>query len=280
MADTGYSSYKFNGQSLQTYAWNLESISGLDGLPARRGSNIRTPYSDGDYSFGDKFYDSRTLTMTLLVFGQDANGAVTASDGPYYHLQKNIDDLKAILHQNAGLQTFSFVVKDGIGGTITREIDVEIMTAVEIQSSANLVKKLVVQLECPRPMWRELPKVTVNRNGITVFPDSFTIDTLGNTRIQDVVITIDANAAGQNPYIECVPNGDRITIQDSPATNDQYVIDLGSKSFTKNGTRADGFIGRTSATYLLLPPAATLSMEFGATSGDYDLTLEYYKKWL
>ena len=106
----GYSNYKMNGIQLQTFGWNVISTSGADSLPARRGSNNPTPYQDGDYSFGDKFYQSRTLKLTIGVLPQDSDGKVTAADGGQYHLQNNIDYLKGILQQNSGLQLFSFEV--------------------------------------------------------------------------------------------------------------------------------------------------------------------------
>jgi hypothetical protein len=104
---------------------------------------------------------------------------------------------------------------------------------------------------------------------------------LGNTDIGDLIITIDANGASSTPSLECVSTGDKITVQDTGLIlNDQYVIDLGAKSFQKNGVRADTFIKRESAWLMRLPAAASLAMRFDALSGDYDLTLGYYKKWL
>ncbi len=125
----GYSNYKWNGIQLQTYGWNLIGTGGTDTLPARRGSNNPTPYQDGDYSFGDKFYQSRILKLSIGVLPQDSDGKVTAADGPLFHLQDNLDYLKGILQQNTGLQLFSYEVKDGTGGTVVRELDVEILAS-------------------------------------------------------------------------------------------------------------------------------------------------------
>lgn len=279
MTDFGYSNYKLNGTSLQNYAWAVSTLTGLDSLPGRRGANNPTPYQDGDFSFGEKFYQSRMFHANIMIFAQDAAGAVTASDGAEYHLRKNVDDFKTLCHENPGLQTLSFEVKDGIGGSVTREIDVEVLLTSEIQQDSPLIRSFLVEFSAPRPFWRETPLITVNRNGIST--DSFNIDTAGNAPIGDAVITIDATAPSSTPHIECTITGDRITISDvGILTNDQFVIDLGTKTYTKNGVRADSFVQRESAPFLRLPAASSLAMTFGSVSGTFDLQLEYYKKWL
>ena len=279
MTDFGYSNYKLNGTSLQNYAWAISTVTGLDSLPARRGTNNPTPYQDGDYSFGEKFYSSRRFVANVQIFAQDATGAVTSSDGAEYHLRKNVDDFKTLCHQNPGLQTVSFEVKDGVGGSVTREIDVEALVVADMRSDNNLIRSFVVEFTAPRPFWRELPLITVTRTGIST--DSFNIDTAGNAPIGDAVITVDAVAPSSTPHLECTITGDRITISDvGILTNDQFVIDLGSKTYTKNGIRADAFVQRESAPFLRLPAASSLAMTFGSVSGSFDLKMEYYKKWL
>ena len=277
----GYSNFKMNGIQLQTYGWNLISTDGVDSLPARRGSNNQTPYQDGDSSFGVKFYQSRVLKFTSGGLPQNSDGKVTAADGPLYHLQNNIDYLKGILHQNSGLQLFSFEVENGVGGQVQREIDVEILASSSIRPFLKNGKQFDIVMTAPRPFWREMPLVTVNQNTITSFPHAFNINTLGNAPINDMVMTIDANASGAAPSLECVSTGDKISITDvGILINDQFIIDLNTKTFTKNTVRADGFISRETAWFMRLPPAASLAMSFDATSGNYDLQLEYYKKWL
>ncbi len=282
MTDTGYSRFKMNGVSLTTYAWNIEDVSGIDGMPGRRGRNLPTPYVDGDYSFGVKFYESRSFILKMVVLPNDAAGNVTSVDGARWHLRDNFDTLKGVLNQNAGMQTFSFEVKDGVGGgSAVREIDVEILAPFGIREKAKQAIEFSVELVAPRPLWRELPLVTVDELAVSTFPYNFNVDTLANAPIGDMVITLDANAAGSSPSLECVVTGDKITIADAGIVlNDQFIINLNTRSFTKNTVRADPFIQRETAWFMRLPPAASLAMRLDALSGDYDLKLEYHKKWL
>ncbi len=281
MTVTGYSNFKMNGVSLQTYGWNFEVLDGLAGMPGRRGSNRSTPYQDGDFSYGEKFFGSRLFAAQLHVYPQDADGVVNGVDGARYNLNANMDYLKGVFNQNAGLQLFSYEVKDGVGGSVTRDIDVEILAGFTFTEESKSVMTATVVMNAPRPFWREKPLTTVNRNAITVFPDNFNIDTLGNAPIGDLIITIDVNAASSTPSLECVSTGDKITFNDpSLILNDQIVIDLGARTFKKNTVRADALVQRTSTWFMRLPTAASLAMKFDVTSGNYDLQLDYYRKWL
>ena len=277
---SGYSQHKINGTALQELRWNILEVSGTDSVPGRRGKNLATPYADGDYSFGEKFYDNRSFRMKFVVLPQDAAGEVTAADGPRYHLRKNLDDLKAILQLNSGFQTYSFVVKDGVGGTVTREVDVEIMNTSEIKEYKKVAYTFNIEFEVARPFWRELPIVTHQELNKASFPYGFNLDTAGNAPIGDAVITITCDVGGTNPSLECTSTGDLITIADTLIAADEYILDLGAKSFTKNGSRADTFITRNKAWFMRLPASASLAMVLDADSGTYDLEVEYYKKWL
>lgn len=277
---TGYSNYEINGIPLQTLGWNLVHLTGLDGMPARRGQNLPTPYQDGDFSFGEKFYDSRSFIAKMMVLPQDSDGVVNAVDGGQYNLRSNFDYLKGVFNLNPGLQVLSFDVFDGAGGSVTREIDVEILAPFHMNESNKHGLEFSMEMIAPRPFWREMPIETVNENGLTGL-HNFNIDTAGNAPIGDLIITIDVNAASSTPSLEVVSNGDKITFVDTTLVNtDQIVIDLGAKSFELNGDRADAAIIRETSWFMRLAPSAALAMRFDCVSGDYDLQLEYHKKWL
>ena len=75
--------------------------------------------------------------------------------------------------------------------------------------------------------------------------------------------------------------GEKITVSDVGAVlNDTYVLDSGAKTFTKNGSSAPALVSRTDAWFMRWAPAASLGLRFDCVSGNWDLTLEYYKKWL
>lgn len=251
-------------------------------MAGRRGSNLPTPYQDGDYSFGDKFYTSSAFMLDFIIMPWDASQGVTHASGQGRgHLQENLDLLKALLQQNPGLQTLSYEIDTG-GTPIVREIDFEVLSAVTNADYKNKrLFKFSVLCTAPRPFWRELPLTTVNENTITSFPHDFNIDTAGNAPIGDLIITIDVDAASSTPSLEVVSTGDKITVNDGSLVNtDQIIIDLGARTFTKNAVRADSLILRETAWFMRLPAADVLAMRFDATSGDYDLQLDYYKKWL
>jgi hypothetical protein len=269
--------FKIDGTALNTYAYNIEVIDGIYGHPGRRGINAPTPYQDGSYSFGRKFYEERRFMLQMMVFATNVNGAITHTDGGFGHLYENLDTLMGLFHSD-GLLTFSRTMADG---TSTREIDVEVLSAFPVNSGAGASSyRFVVEFTAPRPFWREMPKITVNENAISSFPHAFNVATAGNVPIGDAKITIACTSAGSTPSLEIVSTGDIITVNDALSGGDSVVIDLATKSFTKNAVRTDASIERNRAWFLRMPPAASLGMSFDALSGTYNLTMEYYKKWI
>ena len=279
MAVTSARPWKLQGTSLQTLGYNIEVIDGMLGMPGKRGRNVDTPYQDGQYSFGTKFYSSRTLKLSMYVFGADVDGDITSVDGTFDHLYSNLDTLLGLLHSES-LLVLSRDIPDGAGGLITRAIDVEMLHEFPItRGPAPNVWKYQALFEAPRPFWREMPKITVVESAISSFPHAFNLNTQGNAPIGDLKFTVDCTVAGSGISLSIASNDDVVGIGNLIAS-DSFVVDLGIKSFTKNAVRADSVISRNNAWYLRLQPAAALGMIFDAAGGTHTLTLEYYKKWL
>ena len=278
MTTTGYSNYKLNGYPLQTLGWNIDKLDGIDGMPEKRGANLATPYHDGDYSFDDKFYGSRSFAIRMLVFPQDENGNVNPIEGGAFNLRENLDFLKGLFTANRGLQTFSFEVRDGQGGAVEREIGVEVLAPFDIAESKKHGLQFTIELVAPRPFWRDSdPKQFVLSNADT--HESFYLPIGGNAPEGDAVMTIYTEANGLDPNIECRTTGDRVYIKDTTLYGDTYVLDFGKRLFTKNGLRADSMIIRTTPQFMRIPPGDPY-FTFRSMAGRHTLTIDYHRKWL
>ncbi len=267
--------WTIDGLDLQTLAFNIETIDGLFGRPAMRGENSPTPYLDGSYAFGKKFYQQRDLSLSMLVLATDANGVVTSN--PATHLYDNLDVLLG-LFESASLLS----LKRTMGDEATqRELLVEVVRAIPVQTGISpLSYRFVVEMRAPRPFWRELPIQQDIQSNVTSFPHNYLIATGGNAPIADAVITIHCDSGGSNPSLTLTSTGEFIKVNDTLIPNDDVIIDLGARTFEKNGVRADSSISRNRAWFMRLPPnSPSLSLDFDADSGQYDVTIDWYDKW-
>ncbi len=277
MTTTGYSNYKLNGYPLQTLGWNIDKLDGIDGMPEKRGANLATPYHDGDYSFDDKFYGSRSFAIRMLVFPQDENGNVNPIEGGAFNLRENLDFLKGLFTANRGLQTFSFEVRDGQGGAVEREIGVEVLAPFDIAESKKHGLQFTIELVAPRPFWRDSDSKRLEVIGDNY--TSFSLNIGGNAPEGEAVIGFKSLQGGSNPSIECTTSGDRVWVSDVASTHDEYVLDFGKRLFTKNGLRADSLITRRTPQFMRIP-AQTAWMIFRSSTGTWDVTIDYHRKWL
>ncbi len=277
MTTTGYSNYKLNGYPLQTLGWNIDKLDGIDGMPEKRGANLATPYHDGDYSFDDKFYGSRSFAIRMLVFPQDENGNVNPIEGGAFNLRENLDFLKGLFTANRGLQTFSFEVRDGQGGAVEREIGVEVLAPFDIAESKKHGLQFTIELVAPRPFWRDSDSKRLEVIGDNY--TSFSLNIGGNAPEGEAVITFKSLQGGSNPSIECTTSGDRVWVSDIAHYHDEYVLDFSKRLFTKNGLRADSLITRRTPQFMRIP-AQTAWMIFRSSTGTWDVTIDYHRKWL
>lgn len=83
-----------DGVSLQTYAWDINSLGSRIAAIPLRGDNVKIPYAAGEV-WVPKVPDSRTITLDMWVLGGDRNGAILDEDT----FQQNWESLRALLWQ-------------------------------------------------------------------------------------------------------------------------------------------------------------------------------------
>lgn len=75
MTNTTKEYWDVDGVSLNTYAWNIATLSGRLSVPPLRGADIVVPHRAGQV-WRPRVADARTVTLGMWVRGSDANGLV------------------------------------------------------------------------------------------------------------------------------------------------------------------------------------------------------------
>lgn len=115
MANTTDTFWEVDGQSLQTYAWNIVTLGdGRDGVPGFRGDNSVVAYRRGA-NWRQKVPEQRVITLGMWVQGSNSDGAITGmGERAQYHA--NLRALKALFWKDFGAQvnlTKKWVHTDG-----------------------------------------------------------------------------------------------------------------------------------------------------------------------
>ena len=99
MSNSTIEFWDVDGQSLNTFAFNITSIGG-DRLapPPLRGANLAIPYAPGR-RFLPKIVDSRTITLGFWVQGTDEDGFVPTNGAQAAQFDTNFRKLRALLWQ-------------------------------------------------------------------------------------------------------------------------------------------------------------------------------------
>lgn len=95
--DTTQTLWSVDGESLQTYAWNITTLGGTrDGVPELRGENIEIPFSSGT-RFVPKVPDARVITLAMWVQGSNTDGTIPRSEDAKQTYVQNLRKLKRLL---------------------------------------------------------------------------------------------------------------------------------------------------------------------------------------
>lgn len=80
MVNTTETYWSVDGESLQTYAYNITDLDGgRRGVPSFRGGNVRVPYREGEI-WVPKVADTRTINLNMWVLGASVDGTVPRDD--------------------------------------------------------------------------------------------------------------------------------------------------------------------------------------------------------
>lgn len=156
MTVTTEEEWKVNGTTLNTFAFNIETLSGRDNIPPRRGDNIIIPYRPGRL-WVEKQPDERPLTLAMWVKDSDADGVrASTSTARRAKLRDNIETLKNLFGVYDTLLSLERKMRLGSGLT-TRTAQVECvgMLPFEWEEQHDWFAKFVVELVMPDPFWYE-----------------------------------------------------------------------------------------------------------------------------
>jgi hypothetical protein len=93
VSNTTSTYWDVNGQSLQTYAFNVESLAGKFNTPPLRGQDRQFAYKAGA-AHRDRTFDSNTLQLGMWVLGANENGTVSA--GKEFLFRANMKKLQQL----------------------------------------------------------------------------------------------------------------------------------------------------------------------------------------
>ena len=89
--------WEVDGHSLQTYAWNIETLGGDRAAPPPiRGSNQRIPYRPGS-RFSPKVVDERVITLGMWVQGSQEDGKPPTDTSARLQWERNWRKLRKLL---------------------------------------------------------------------------------------------------------------------------------------------------------------------------------------
>ena len=107
MTNTTSTYWSVDGKSLQTYAYNIETLGGGRlGVPTFRGGNSKIPYREGEM-WAPKVVDSRTMTLRFWVRGSSPDGTVSREMPIQRMFHSNLRELQGIFWNYDRLMTMT-----------------------------------------------------------------------------------------------------------------------------------------------------------------------------
>lgn len=139
---------------LNTYAYNIEQLTGREGIPPRRGENLVIPYAKGRL-WMPKIEDERHLSLGMWVRDTDSAGVLPSTDqARRAQLRDNIETLKALFGVYSSLLSITRKIRLG-SGLKTWTASAECVNTLDFtwDDAWPCVAKFVVELVMPDPYW-------------------------------------------------------------------------------------------------------------------------------
>ena len=168
MTATTEETWTVDGTLLNTYAWNIRTLSERSGLPPVRGENETIPYRPGRL-WVPKLYDQRTVPLQMWIVGCDADGALPTAHSRRAQLNANEDALLRVFGVRHRLLDI-VRVKAMPAGLLTHAGQAECSGTMSPSMMAGGTRAtLTVDLLMPDPFWYadEITE-TITSAGLTV----------------------------------------------------------------------------------------------------------------
>jgi len=151
--------WAIDGLPLSTWAYNIESIGGRQGIPTLAGDNYSVPYRAGEV-WRSKMPAARMLSLGMWVRSSDAEGVTPkTATGRRAQFNENLRQLKNMFYDREQLLTLTKNVRylTGIQAYTTQ---VECVSNLEPQMAGPNFGKMVVDLKMTDPYWTTGPLTT------------------------------------------------------------------------------------------------------------------------
>jgi len=146
-----------DGVVLNTYAYNISTITGRMTTPDLRTKNVEIPGRHGTLRVRNKKFQEGSFTLTMWVKGALSDGSVPTQKIQRRLFYENLDMLMQVFTRRTGLINIQQVKPDGS----VRQCDAEVLAVITPESSAaNPLAKFNVAFTLPNPFWRDVNPVT------------------------------------------------------------------------------------------------------------------------
>lgn len=168
MTATTIETWTADGVLLNTYAWNIRTLSERSGLPPTRGENDSIPYRPGRL-WVPKMYDQRTVPLAMWIVGCDEDGLLPTDHSRRAQLNANEDALLRVFgvrHRQIEIVR----VKEMPAGPLTLTGLVECSGTMSPSTMAGGTRAtLTVDLLMADPFWYGAELIeTIDAGGLTV----------------------------------------------------------------------------------------------------------------
>jgi hypothetical protein len=244
MTATTAETLSVNGVILNTYAKNIESLTGRMHVASIRTDNLAIPGRHGKLRTTAKFYDEGQIVLPMWVRGCDDDGGVPTTKRQQFFA--NVDALTNLFRPGSGLMEMLHTLPDG---TIRRAW-VECTDVIDFSTlgGANPLAKFSVSLRVPSVFWEDQTSRSVDlpptQNGYVTAFDGTTAP------IEDSVITIVGPAINcrVEAYYDAKPLENPSWVQYSEVDAGQsVVIDSGTWQITGSGGLIPNYANLTHA---------------------------------
>jgi phage-related protein len=219
--------WKYNGISLCTSAWNVESV--LEGLgkPKARGSNISIPYTHGS-KYIKKRLESKTLILAMWVVGNSPSHIRPIGGNlSMGQLDRNIDYLNSLFGKS-GQYTLERIMRNGE----IREARAEVVDSMDFPTKRPGFAKFTVEFELADPLFYTTSE-EVREIDITENEQIAIVENIGTAPTNRMKILLDGPL--ESPMITNLNTGVWLQYQGSIASGETVEIDTRDYSCTKDG---------------------------------------------
>ncbi len=246
--------YRVDGTALvPTYAKHVRLLEGVAGV---RADQLDIAYRHGVYVADRHWSKSRLMRMDTVLVDGTASQIYTGLQGLYGQLLGGIKTLRR---------------NDPAQG----EVQCEILVADPVEQPDGPQR---VQWRWPvwqlRGYWEDF---TASTDTDLALGTTGTVGALsvGGTHPTEPKFTITCQTAGANPALEDQTTGDKLLLAGSFSASDVIVVDVAERTVTLNGSQALNILTINRGWWMEWAAGATVTLDWTADSGSWDVTTEW-----